>query len=102
MPDSGPGEGHVDDQQAEERGTTTSGKQRLLLLFNLGNFLKTRGEKRNGYVVFKCLFIRKGTGGVTIPQTPTPTYFQLICEQMFKRRRHRLFIIIISFMHRGI
>jgi hypothetical protein len=35
MPDSGPGEGHVDNQQAEEGGTAARGEQRLLLLFNL-------------------------------------------------------------------
>jgi hypothetical protein len=61
MPDGGPGEGHVDHQQTEEGGTAARGKQCLLLLFNLGNFLKTRGEKRNGYVVIKCTFIKKWT-----------------------------------------
>ncbi len=45
MPDSGPGEGHVDHQQAEEGGTAARREQCLLLLFNLGNFFKNRGEK---------------------------------------------------------
>jgi hypothetical protein len=73
MPDSGPGEGHVDHQQTEDWGTTAWWQQCLLPLFNLGNFKKPR-RKRNGYVVIKCLFIRKGTGGVTTPQTPPPAY----------------------------
>jgi hypothetical protein len=40
MPDSGPGEGHVDNQQAEEGGTATRREQCLLLLFNLRNLKK--------------------------------------------------------------
>ncbi len=44
MPDSGPGEGHIDHQQTEEGVPTARGEQCLLLLFNLGN-LKNRGEK---------------------------------------------------------
>ncbi len=40
MPDGGPGEGHVDHQQAEEGGTAARGKQCLLLLFNLWNSKK--------------------------------------------------------------
>jgi hypothetical protein len=44
MPDSGPGEGHVDHQQTEEGGTAARREQCLLLLFNLEEF-KYRGEK---------------------------------------------------------
>jgi hypothetical protein len=44
MPDSGPGEGHIDHQQAEEGGTAARREQCLLLLFNLGNLKKSMKE----------------------------------------------------------